>query len=261
LRPVIFPKAGKIVLCQFQSDGTLDLTDASKWIGSNGTVEKMETSVDIQSTELPDGNSDWAMGVYDTKRDGTVKVTMSSYQSKIYAALMGETIDAESAEKMWSADEEKTIPAASAFEVTLDHDVASGGTIIVLNNDGSPLVSASSGPAADEYTVSGDTLTFNSVDANKAIFVTYEYATVTSELLALPSSGRRPAVHCIISSLATSDDEITEFPLNIVIDKAKASGAMSPPPLQRQPAPWSFDLKVLKPRGGYNPIYWRYKLS
>ncbi len=148
MRAVIYPKAGKIALVQFNADGTLSLTDASKFIGANGTVQKIETTIDVKSSELLDGNSDWPMGVYDTGRDGTIKVTMSSYQPAIYAALMGQTVTKETAEKMWAAEEEHTIPAASAFTVELENAVAAGGTIVVLDNSGSPFVSSGSGPAA-----------------------------------------------------------------------------------------------------------------
>lgn len=258
MRAIIHPKAGKITLVQFNADGTLSLTDASKYIGANGTVQTIKTSIDVKSSELPDGNSDWPMGVYDTGRDGSIEVTMSSFQPKIYAALMGVTTTAETNQKMWAAEEEQTIPATAAYTVDLEHAVAAGGTIVVLDQSGSPLVSVASGPAANQFTVSSATLTFNSADANKAIFCTYEFTAPTSEKLYLPTSGVRPALHAIISTEATSDDQITTYDANIIVDKAKASGAMSPPPLQREPQPWTFTLKVLKPRGGFNPVYWRY---
>lgn len=258
MKPVIFPKAGKIALVRYGADGALDLSNPANFIGANGKVQSITPSVEINTSELADGNSDWPMGVYDTGKSGTIQVTMSSFQPNLYAALMGTAIEKESNQKMWAAEEEKTIPSSGSFVVELDHEVAAGGTIVVLNNEGSPFVSVDSGPAAGEFTVSGNQLTFNSVDAGKEIFVTYEHIVTSSEKLYLPSSGSRPVLHAIISTIATNEDETQQFDANIIIDKCKATGAIAPPPQQREPQPWNFTLRVLKPRSGYNPVYWRY---
>jgi hypothetical protein len=258
LRPVIYPRAGKITLVRYGSNGALDLTDPANFIGANGTVQMITPSVEIATTDLADGNSDFPMGVYDTGKNGTLQVTMSSFQQNLYAALMGtEKVD-ETNQNMWAAEEEKTVPDSTPFTVKLDHEVAAGGTIVVLNNDGSPLVSTDSSPASGEFTVSSDTLTFNSADAGLAVFVTYEHQAATSERIYLPTVGSRPVLHAIISTIATSEDETQTFDANIIVDKCKATGAMAPPPQQKEPQPWNFTLRILKPRGGYNPIYWRH---
>lgn len=258
MRPIIYPRAGKIAFVRFGSDGALDLTDPSKFIGANGTVQMITPSVEIATTDLADGNADFPMGVYDTQKNGTVQVTMSSFQPKLYAALMGTETQEETNQNMWAAEEEHTVPDSGSFTVTLEHEVAAGGTIVVLNNDGSPFVSTDSGPATGQFTVSADTLTFNSTDAGTQVFVTYEHQAATSERIYLPTVGSRPVLHAIISTIATSEDETQEFDANIIIDKCKATGALSPPPQQREPQPWNFTLRILKPRGGYNPIYWRF---
>lgn len=261
MRSVIYPKAGKIALVKYNSDGTLSITDNTKWVGANGVVQSIKTTVDIKSSELPDGNSDFPMGVYDTGKDGTIEVTMSSFQPALYAALLGQTVTKETTQNMWSAEEKYTIPSSAPYTVTLENSVVAGGTIVVLDNTGSPFASVSSDPAASQYTVSGATLTFNAADAAKEVFCTYELATMTSEKTVLPASGVRPVLHCIITTKAANEDETSEFLANIIVDKAKSFGAMSPPPQQREPAAWTFSLKVLKPRAGYNPVYWRFKTS
>lgn len=259
MRPVVHLKAGKIVVVKFTAAGILDLTDPTKFVGANGTVENIKPNVEIQTAELPDGNSNFPMGVYDTGHNGIVDVRMSSFQAGLYAALMGIDKEAESGENMWASDEDHTI--GDDYKVELENTVAVGGTIVVLDNTGSPFVSASSGPAASQFTVSGDELTFNSVDANKEVFVTYEHASVTSERIALPNNSTRPALHAIISTLARSEDETAEYPCNIILDKCKVAGSLAPPPHQKTPEGWGFQLKVLKPRSGFNPVYWRYKTS
>jgi hypothetical protein len=259
---LVYLEAGKIVLVRYQADGTLDLTDASKFIGGGNTVESIKSSIEIPTSELADGNSDFPMGIYDTGKDGTIEVKLSGYSTVLHAALMGVDIESEASKNMWAAEEPHSVPASGAYTYDLDNMVATGGTIVVLDNTGSPFVSVASGPAAGQFTVSGATVTHNSVDAGKEVFVTYEHTALTSERLALPTTrGSRPSLCAIISTNAKSDDETQTFPVNIIVDKCKSSGALSPPPYQKTPEGWTVTLKVLKPRAGYNPVYYRYKLS
>jgi hypothetical protein len=255
-------EAGKIVLVRYQADGTLDLTDASKFIGGGNTVETIKSSIEIPTSELPDGNSDFPMGIYDTGKDGTIEVKLSGYSTVLHAALMGVDIAAEASQNMWAAEEGHTIPASAAYTYDLENAVATGGTIVILDNTGSPLVSTGGALSAGKFSVSGATITHHQDDAGKEVYVTYEHTVTTSEKLALPTArGSRPALHAIISTIARSEDEVQTFPVNIIVDKCKSSGALSPPPYQKTPEGWTINLKVLKPRAGQSPVYYRYKLS
>jgi len=259
---LVFLEAGKIALVRYKSDGTLDLTDASKFVGGGNTVESIKSTIDIKTSELPDGNADFPMGIYDNGKDGTIEVKMSGYGTNIYSALMGVDKESEASQLMWAAEEGHSVPASSTFTYDLDNIVATGGTIVVLDNAGSPFVSVSGAPAASQFTVSSKTITHNSADASKEVYVTYEHTALTSERIALPATaGSRPALYAIITTIARSNDEIQQFPVNIIVDKCKSSGALSPPTQKKSPEGWTFSLKVLKPRAGYNPVYYRYKLS
>lgn len=259
---LVFLQAGKIALVRYASTGLLDLTDASKFIGGGNTVESIKSSIEVKTEELPDGNADFPMGIYDLGRDGTIEVKMSGYSALLHSALLGVDIESEASQNMWAAEEGHSVPASGAYTYDLDNDVAAGGTIVILDNTGSPFVSASSGPAAGQFTVSGNTITHNSADASKEVYVTYEHQAATSEKIALPSSvGSRPALHAIISTIARSEDEVVDYAANIIVDKCKVTGNVSPPTNKRGAEGWSFNLKVLKPRAGYNPLYYRYKLT
>ncbi len=259
---LVFLQAGTIALVRYKSDGTLDLTDASKFIGGGNTVESIKSSIDIKTSELSDGNADFPMGIYDTGKDGTIEVKMSGFSTKFHSALMGVDVESEASQNMWAAEEGHSIPASGAYTYDLSNIVATGGTIVVLDNTGSPFVSVSSGPAAGQFTVSSKTITHNSADAGKEVYVTYEHQALTSERIALPATvGSRPALYAIITTIAQSNDETQEFPVNIIVDKCKATGAIAPPTQKRGGEGWTFNLKVLKPRADYNPVYYRYKLT
>lgn len=261
MRPIIFNKAGDIVLVKYNAAGTLDLTDPSKFVAANGVIESIKPSIETTTSDLPNGNSDWPLGPFDTGRKGSIEVNMSSFQPNLYAALMGVDKASESTQNFWKVNEGGTIPSAAAYTVTLNNAVVVGGVITVVDNTGSPFASVASGPASGQFTVATDTLTFNSVDAGKEIFATYQYATLTSEKLSLPASGTRLALHAIISGQAMSEDGTATFDFNVTIDKCKATGAIAPPPQQRQPAGWKFDLQVMEPRSGQNVMDYNYKLS
>jgi len=259
---LVYMESGRLMLVRYQADGSLNLTDAASFIGGGNTIESIKSSIEIPTSELPDGNNDFPMGIYDTGKDGSIEVKMSGYSAVVHSALMGVDLEDESSQNMWAAEEGHSVPASGVYTYDLVNTVATGGTIVVLDNTGSPFVSVASGPAASQYTVSGKTITHNSVDAGKEVFVTYEHIALTSVKLGLPTTrGSRPALHAIISTLALSDDGVSEFPVNIVVDKCKSSGALSPPTQQKTPEGWTFTLKVLKPRAGYNPVYYRFKKS
>lgn len=259
---LVYMEAGRLMLVRYQADGTLNLANAASFVGGGNTIESIKSSIEIPTSELPDGNSDFPMGIYDTGKDGSIEVKMSGYSAVIHSALMGVDLEDELTQNMWAAEEPHSVPASGAYTYDLSNAVATGGTIVVLDNTGSPFVSVASGPAVGQFTVSSATITHNSVDAGKEVFVTYEHTAATSVKLGLPTSrGSRPALHAIISTLALTGDGNSEVPVNIIVDKCKSSGALTPPPQQKTPEGWTFTLKVLKPRAGYNPVYYRYKKS
>lgn len=255
MKPIIYPEAGKLVLVNYKPDGSLEV-GADTLIGAIGTVQSIATSITFNTSELADGNSNWPMGVYDTGQAGQVEVTMSSFQPKLYAALIGSDLTKRASDVLWAADEGHTIPEESPYRVTLAHEV--NDSIVVLDEEGSPMVSTSSTPAKGSYTVSADTLTFNSADAGRAVFVTYDWTAEDVETLAMPETVRRPAMHAILSGIVTDEDEVRRYAFEARLDKVKATGDIAPPPQQREPQPWSFTLQILKPRPGRDAVSLKY---
>lgn len=255
MKPIIFAKAGKLAIFKYASDGSLSLVAGNLASKAAGAVQAIRPSINIQTSELADGNSDWPVGVYDTGKSGQVEITFSEFQPDVYAALIGSAALATAANKdLWEIEEEGAIPTNGTYEVTLAETPKTGGTIIVVNNEGSPFTKVASSPAVGEYSVTGNKLTFNSLDAGKEVFVTYEWTATSADSMALPRSGSRPILHAIISGEATDDDQVTTYRTNIIIDKCKATGDLNPPPRQREVQPWTATLQVLKPRAGKNAV-------
>lgn len=254
MRSIIYPRAGKIVLRKYGSDGKL----SDEFIAGNGTVQSIAANVSIATTELADGNSDFPMGVYDTGKTGQIVVTMSSFQPTLYAALMGSDIQEKANDYMWAADKESTIPSESPYEIELDYTPRSGGSIVVVDKDASPFVKTESVTGEGQFAVSGNTLQFSVSNAGEEVFITYDFDKDNVTELSLPAIGVRPVMQAIVSTEATDEDEINEYIANIIVDKCKATGDINQPTQQREPQNWSFTLGVLKPRAGFNPVYWKY---
>jgi hypothetical protein len=258
VKNIIYPKAGKIVLVKYNTDGSLAVSGTSL-VGNTGVIEKIESKIEIKTQELADGNSDYPMGVYDVGSDGSVTVSLSEFNPALYAALSGASFDdALASSQMWSADEEHSVGEAVANKVTLKNTPATLGSMVVIGDDSSPLVKVSSNPVSGQYSVSGTEMTFSASDNGKPVFVTYDWTASTASKIALPESISRPVYQAIISTEATDRDQVKKYAANIVIDKCKSTGGISQPPQQRTPQGWNFTLKVMKPRSGYNPVYWKY---
>lgn len=260
IKNIIYPKAGKIILVRYTPEGILSVNNDSL-VGNTGVVERIESAIEIQTNDLPDGNSDWPMGSYDTGTNGSITVAMSNFNAKLYSALTGANYSPGMQDaQMWSADEEVLVEKDSdnKFTFKLGHTPAPDGSIVLVDEMSSPFVKVSGVPAAGQFSVSSNVLTFSSADEGKNLFATYDWVATEAVNLALPTLASRPVYQAIIETEATDKDLLKRYAANIVVDKCKADGSIAPPPQQRQAQGWSFSLKVLKPRNGKNPVYWRF---
>ncbi|MBA1335830.1 MAG: hypothetical protein HPY66_1648 [Firmicutes bacterium] len=258
--PATIPlKAGKIIFFKFNTNGTLTKNAANACM-NNGTVASITVNRTFNTSELPDGNSQFPMGVYDTGVVEEYTVNMSSFQPAVHALLSGEDIEEKETDTMTMVEVEKTIDAA-AYTVTLNPVYDGTGIVLAAGKDGSDFEKVSADPAAGEFMVSAGLMTFNSADAGKEILVTYDYATAATMTGELPEAIKRPALHAIISTETTDEKQINAYRSNIVIDCCKATGSLSRPPLQDEAAGWSYTLRVLKPRGGFPPVYTKHELA
>lgn len=252
MRAIVFNKAGKIALTKYVNGALTH--DAANMSIRNGTVQSIQDTASYNTTDLADGNSDWPMGSYDTGISGQVVVTMASYHAKLHAFLLGVDIANLTNQAMRENDEELLIPSASPFTATLEHAPAALMVPVLVNEEASPFVKVSATPAVGQFSVSASTVTFNSADAGKNVFITYDWTATTAESVGLPKIATRPTLYAVISGSAVSEDESTEYDANIIIDKCKVVGDINPPEKGREPKAWSFTLKVLKPRGSNKAV-------
>jgi hypothetical protein len=256
MQPIFFQKAGKLMLTKYVNGVPVRSAETSYF--RNGAVESITPSVTINSTSLPDGNSDWAAAQPDTGKEGTVAISLSFMPLDLYAFLMGVEVEDLTSEPFPIIDHEITIPEASPFTVTLPQEPDTGRPIILVDADASAWVKTGSSPAQGQYSISAAVATFNSADAGKSVFITYDYTAAVVKSFGLPKSGSRPAMECVISGEATGEDESEFFDAAIIIDRCKSTGNINPPPMSRNPQPQTITLQVLKPRGNKKAVDFRF---
>jgi len=146
------------------------------------------------------------------------------------------------------------IPDSSPYTVTLKHTPDASRPIILVDADASAWVKVSSTPAQGQYSISASTVTFNSADAGKTVFITYDYTATNAKSFGLPKEPKRVAYELIITGEATGEDESTMYEVATIIDKCKVQGTISPPQQGREPQPVSITFNVQRPRGGKRAV-------
>jgi hypothetical protein len=259
MQPIYFSKAGKFKLRKYKNG--VKSTDPADTYFRNGAIQSIQPTINIKTTALPDGNSDWDAAEPDTGKEGSVAVNFSFMPIDLYAFIMGTTVEDLVDTPMPVIDYEISIPEASPFVVTLPHAPDTSRQIILVDSDASAwakTASVSAVPAAGQYTISAVAATFNSADAGKPIFITYDWIATAAKSFGLSKSGSREAMELTISDEATGEDESTIYDSALIVDKCKATGNINPPEQGREPKPASITFKVLKPSGNNKAVDYKF---
>lgn len=260
MQPIFFSKAGKLKVTKFKSDGTLS-TDPADIYFRNGAIQSIAPTVNITTVALPDGNSDWDAAEPDTGKEGSLLANFSFMPIGLYAFLMGTTVEELTNTTMPAIDEEISIPDASPYAVTLAHTPDASKPIILVDQDVSAwtqTANASAVPEQGQYTISAAAAVFNSADAGKPVFITYDWTALAAQGFGLPKSGSRSVLHLEISDEAMGEDESTVYDAALIVDRCKSTGNINPPELGRNPQPQGITFKVLKPRGNNKAVDYKF---
>jgi len=240
---LVYKKAGSIELIEYAAG-----VDSTRHL-KNGVVESLVPDIELLTTSLPNGNSNFD-DIFSNGMKGKVVVKLSSFQPTLYAALVNGTVT--SGTNTIRKIEETTIPAASPYTVVLAKTPA--GTPVIHNGDDSPYVSATT-PATGQFSYTGASVTFNSADAGAELILAYDVSSATSSKMELDEAASGKKFRMIIGGQAgLYKDEATTKIDAITFDVVKASGAIAWPERSKTPKGWSFTMEVQKPRGGYKPV-------
>lgn len=250
MQPIIFSKAGKILLTKYVNGKPVRSPENSLF--RNGIVQQITPSITINGTPITDGNSLWAAANPDTSIEGSIAVQLGYMPPDLYAFIMGDKIEELETDSFPVIDEEITVPDEAPYEVTLKH-MPITDSLIVVDVDGKPLTVVADTPNAGEYTLSGEKLTFSAEDAGKSLFVTYDYLANNVTRFGLPKKPVRAAFHLVITGEATGEDERI-YETALIVDKCKVMGAINPAQQGGTPNPVTITFTILKPRGNLRAV-------
>jgi hypothetical protein len=249
MQPIYFNKAGKLMLNKYV-DGVPVRTATTSYF-RNGVVQSIQPSATINTSPIADGNSMWPAANPDTSIEGSVTVTLGFMPAELYAFIMGDTTQELTNEPMPEIDYEIVIPEASPFAVTLPNAPDLTRSIILVGSDASAwakTASVSAVPTTGQYTVSAAAVVFNSADAGKPVFITYDYTASTVTNFGLPKTPKRANYELVVVGEATGEDN-TLYKVVTTVDNSKVIGQIPLPTQGGTPQPITLTFSVQKPRG------------
>jgi hypothetical protein len=249
MEPIIFAKAGKVLITPFNSDGTLDM--AGKGVGADSIVESVHPTIAPKFQDIPDGNSDWPAATVTTGVDGKIQVTFSTYHADLHATLIGQPMASLTNKPVWALGVDYTIDATAGTVTLLATPV---GDPIVRGLTGTAYTKVASGPTATQYSITGSVLTFAVSEKGKPVKVSYQRTAATATEFGLPESSTFPMVNIVIDGEARNLAGTSVQDCNILVDRAMLDGSVDFPDMKRAPGNWVITLKVVKPRGGFLPL-------
>lgn len=246
---VLTVKAGKAAYRKYASDGTL----GTVLYPMNATPQTIQPfNLNVNTTDVPDGNSLYPLAVVETGVEAGVNMTFSDFNPQTLADLIGGTYTESGSKTMYTVGEEDVIPA-TGFTVTLDHTPLTSPVPTICSLDGSPWVKVASAPAVDQFSISAAVVTYSSANAIEEVFATYAYTEALATSVTVPKDIDIPTIQLIVvGENVPSDETRNKFNVNIVIDKVKVTGNMGMPEGSKNPGTWPLTFKALKPRAGQN---------
>ncbi len=250
MQPIVFNKAGKIMLIKYEN-GLPAKLDPAKCFSRNGVVQQITPNININGSPIADGNSLWDAANLDTKIEGTIAVQLGYMPPELYAFIMGDTSETNQTVEFPYVDMEFTIPSTTPYTVKLPFTPTADGVMVVdIQNK---VFTKDATAAAGKYSLTTDTLTFHADDKGKTIFVSGYASKTGATKFGLPKSPVRAAHQLIIVGEAVGEDE-TLYNVATTIDKCKVLGAINPPQQGGTPSPVTITFTVLKPRGNNRAV-------
>jgi hypothetical protein len=261
MQPIYFNKAGKLMLNKYVSG--VPVRSASTSYFRNGAVQSIQPTSTVNTSPIADGNSMWPAANPDTSMEGSIAVNLGFMPPELYAFIMGDTSQELTDEPMPVIDYEMTIPDSSPYEVTLPSTPDTSREIILVGSDASAwtqTASVSAVPTANEYTISAAVTVFNSADAGKPVFITYDYTAATVTNFGLPKTPVRANYELIIAGEATGEDD-TLYDVAVTVDRSKVVGQIPLPSQGGTPQPIALTFAIQKPRGTNRALDYKFAVK
>lgn len=259
----VFRQAGRICLIRHKDDGSNSTDPGDIYTSDRTVVDNVATTFSRTSEDLPDGNSMWAAGSYQTGITANSTPTFNTIDMDLWAFVTG-------AKKVLL----QNIPVPRVSEAYTIEPVEGGGRIALgakLNQVGMFLVReqwsgadyitaegmafpAAAGQAQVNYET-GE-IKFHADDVGKTVYITCEIIVEEMVDYKLPEIPKNDTFTLILSGESYDKDETDKLYDRYEVDSCKATGDISAPPRQKMPTGWSMTFSIQKPRPGKDAIAW-----
>lgn len=241
--------AGRVILTKVDPlTGALSTKPEDKRICTE-TCDGITRKKTMNTYDIPDGNSNYPAGIYETGVTYTIGINFTTLNSATLAFLQNSEIKKGAGNIKELV--ETMIPMVAPYELELLGKVV--GTPTVLNDEGVPFtVTATTGtPAVKEFEVvtgTPDKMTFNEADAGKVITLEYVFEAAEVESYDVDENHINPVVQIEIIHETLAKDKTKRYKNNSTVSRAQLTGDIDEN-LAKQHAPSTLNFTAIKPAG------------
>lgn len=241
--------AGRVVLTKVDPlTGALSTLAKDKRILTE-TCDGITRQKTLNTYEIPDGNSNYPAGVYETGVAYSVGISLTTLNTATLAFLQNSEITKAAGNIKQVVD--VMIPLEAPYEIPLLGTVV--GTPTLLDNEGTPLTKAvaPAAPVAGEYDVTTgtpDKLVFAEADKGTPLTLEYVYSATEVESYDIDENHVNPTVQIEIIHETLSKDKTKKYKNNSIISRAQLTGNIDEN-LAKQHAATVLNFTAIKPAG------------
>lgn len=215
------------------------------------TCDGITRSKALNTYEIPDGNSNYPAGIYETGVTYNIGINFTTLNTATLAFLQNSKIT--NAAGTMKEFVETMIPMEAPYEIEALGKIV--GTPTVLDDESVPFDEAElEEPVAGEFEVvagvapENDKFVFAAADAGKTVFIEYVFEADEVEAYDVDENHVNPVVQIEIIHETLSKDKTKRYKNNSTISRAQLSGNLDEN-LNKQHAPSTLNFTAIKPAG------------
>lgn len=244
--------AGMVIFTKYDPlTGALSTDPKDKRICTE-TVDGITRKKTLNTYEIPNGNSNYPAGVYETGVAYNIGINFTTLNSETLAFLQNSEITKGAGQMKELV--QTSIPAVAPFEIVALGKIVGDPTI--LDSESTPFTEALSPetPESMEYAVvpgtgdEKDKIVFSAEDAGKPITLEYEFEADEIEAYDIDKNAINPVVQIEIIHETLSRDKTKRYKNNSIISRAQLTGDIDEN-LARQHAPTTLNFTAIEPVG------------
>lgn len=244
--------AGRVIFTKVDPmTGALSIDPKDKRICTE-TCDGITRSKSVQTYDIPDGNSNYPAGTYETGVTYTIGINFTTLNSETLAFLQNAAITkaAGNMKEVVSA----MIPSEAPYEISALGKIVGDPTVLDSESVLFTKATTPATPTTNQFgVVAGvdpikDKIVFNEADAGKAITIEYVFEAELVEAYDIEENAIHPIVQVEIIHETLSVDKTKKYKNNSTISRMSLTGNIDEN-LAKQHAPTTLAFNAVKPAG------------